>query len=433
MKKLFEIDNSERQRILEMHIDATKNLYIIEQGRVQASGGIKGEIPSPFKREKSTYRSNISSVQSKKYNQASGDEKEKLRNSCLKYVNQYNELVVSKISKDELPLWEEIKKNSPCFAYDVVAAIRSNSWIKSVYLKRKTFESTGVDIGEPTKTDGTKKPPSPALRFTTEENYPTADYFSDNSYELSQKGKSDILSIIQTITETKNQFESNGFKNMSVCIENLRIDSSASRLRNKYAKTFLELSKNRAESMKNYIMAQLNEIGVNTWCNKDNNIVFNFKGQNGDGTSGPNPPKGFNYIAGGENVPMEPPMKDDSKRNEFGEPLTATNNDEVRKLYDKFKYSKLDMTVAFNYVEPDKKGGETPPTEDEPIPVPIDDADKKYSAIFFGKERGKFKFRIGFNLLAWWTQFKTLRRNRGIRTNKQKLSCGEDHIYHPKK
>jgi hypothetical protein len=111
MKKLFEIDNSERQRILEMHIDATKNLYIIEQGRVQASGGIKGEIPSPFKREKSTYRSNISSVQSKKYNQASGDEKEKLRNSCLKYVNQYNELVVSKISKDELPLWEEIKKN----------------------------------------------------------------------------------------------------------------------------------------------------------------------------------------------------------------------------------------------------------------------------------------------------------------------------------
>jgi hypothetical protein len=424
MKKLFEIDNSERQRILEMHIDATKNLYIIEQGRVQASGGIKGEIPSPFKREKSTYRSDISSIQSKKYNQASEGEKEKLRNSCLKYVNQYNELVVSKINKDELPLWEEIKKNSPCFAYDVVSAIKSNSWIKSVYLKRKTFESTVVDTGEPTKINGAKKPSSPALRFTTEENYPTADYFSDNSYELSQKGKSDVLSIIQTITDTKNEFISKGFKNISVCIDNLNINSSASRLRNKSAKTFLELSKNRAESMKNYIMSQLNEIGVNTWCNKDNNIVLNFKGDNGDGTSGPNPPKGFNYIAGGENVPMEPPMKDDSKRNEFGAPLTAVNNEEVRKLYDKFKYSKLDMTVAFNYVAPDEKGGQTPPDKGDPVPVPIDDAEKKYSAIFFGKDRGKFKFRIGVNLLAWWPRFKISLKNKGIRTNKGVKDCG---------
>jgi hypothetical protein len=35
MKKLFEIDNSERQRILEMHIDATKRNYITEQQKTE--------------------------------------------------------------------------------------------------------------------------------------------------------------------------------------------------------------------------------------------------------------------------------------------------------------------------------------------------------------------------------------------------------------
>ena len=49
------------------------------------------------------------------------------------------------------------------------------------------------------------------------------------------------------------------------------------------------------------------------------------------------------------------------------------------------------MTVAFNYVEPDKKGTETNPDDETPVPVPIEDAEKKYSAIFFGKERARYK------------------------------------------
>lgn len=38
MKKLFEINDSERQRILEMHIDATKKLYLNEQGITPTEG-----------------------------------------------------------------------------------------------------------------------------------------------------------------------------------------------------------------------------------------------------------------------------------------------------------------------------------------------------------------------------------------------------------
>ena len=430
MRKLFEIDDAERSRILEMHVDATKKQYLTEQVRV--SGGIKGELPLPFRTKKTTYRSDITSTMSKRYNSSSDEEKERLKNTCVKYVNQFGELVTSKLEKSELPLWEEIKKNSPCFAYDVVSAVKSNSWIKSVYLKRKKYEETKIETGEPTKTDGTDRPKSPALRFTTENDYPTADYFSDNSYELSQKGKSDVLAIIQTIGETKQQFISKGFKNITVCIENLNIDSSASRFRNRHAKTFLELSKNRAKSMENYIMEQLSLIGVNTWCNKDNNIIINFNGENGDGTSGPNPPKPFRFIAKGQNIPMVPEMTDETKRNEAGEPLSAATEDETRKLYDKFKYTKLDMTVAFNYDVPGKDEDPTNPDEDTYQPFPIESADKKYSAIFFGKVRGKFKFRIGLKLLTWWSGLKIGIKNRGIRINKDKLSCGEDKIYHRK-
>ena len=35
MKKLFEINDSERQRILEMHIGATKRNYITEQQKTE--------------------------------------------------------------------------------------------------------------------------------------------------------------------------------------------------------------------------------------------------------------------------------------------------------------------------------------------------------------------------------------------------------------
>lgn len=431
MRKLFEIDDAERSRILEMHVDATKNQYLTEQVRV--SGGIKGELPSLFRTKKTMNRSDITSTMSKKYNSSSDEEKERVKNTCVNYVNRFGELVTSKLEKSELPLWEEIKKNSPCFAYDVVSAVRSNSWIKSVYLKRKAYTSTDIETGKPTSTEGAEKPKSPALRFTTENDYPTADYFSDNSYELSQKGKSDVLAITQTIEETKQQFISKGFKNMVVCIENLNIYSSASRLRNASAKTFLELSQKRAESMKTYVMEQLSLIGVNSWCNKDNNIIINFDGENGDGTSGPNPPKDmFYYISGGKNVPMNPPMKDESKRNEFGAPLTAASKEEVRKLYDKFKYTKLDMTVAFNYDAPETEGDPTKPDKETFEPVPIEAADKKYSAIFFGKVRGKFKFKIGVSLLSWWPSLKIGIKNRGIRTNKDKLSCEEYKIYHKK-
>jgi hypothetical protein len=40
MKKLFEVNDSERQRILEMHIDATKNFYITEQVKSLTVGPI---------------------------------------------------------------------------------------------------------------------------------------------------------------------------------------------------------------------------------------------------------------------------------------------------------------------------------------------------------------------------------------------------------
>ena len=121
---------------------------------------------------------------------------------------------------------------------------------------------------------------------------------------------------------------------------------------------------------------------------------------------------------------MNPPMADETKRNEAGEPLTAATKEEVRKLYDKYKYSKLDMTVAFNYVSPGEEGDKKDPDDDTFLPIDDGTVGKKYSAIFFGKLRGKFKFRIGLNLLSWFPRIRIDIKNRGIKANRGKLDCG---------
>ena len=103
------------------------------------------------------------------------------------------------------------------------------------------------------------------------------------------------------------------------------INSSASRFRNtgdaeQYS--FAQLSKLRNDWVKEFIMQRLDQLGITVWCSTQNNIQQNINGVNGDGTSGPNPPKQLPFIPKGQSS-MKPASSDETKRNEFGEPLAT--------------------------------------------------------------------------------------------------------------
>ena len=265
-------------------------------------------------------------------------------------INRYfaNQNIVRKLIKDkeQLAIWEEMlsdERQKP-FVADIVRHIEGSPVVAGLLLTKATEE-----VKEP---QGNK---NPALEIKFEPEKKTNFYFRDNESVLTDEGKKDIEDTIfaQIILNINENPDSNK------CIGSLIIDSSASRFRNTEQAeklSFVQLSKLRNDSVRDYIMQRLTELGITLWCSPENNITQNVNGGNGDGTSGPNPPKPTPFIPKGQSA-MNPPSTDEAKRNEFGQPLAT------KEEYDVYKYTRPTLTVAFEI----KKTSETPLTPSSKI------------------------------------------------------------------
>jgi len=254
--------------------------------------------------------------------------------------------IVTKLirGKEQIDIWNEMLADmkQKALVADIVRHIEGNPLITGLSLRKETEE-----IKKETSTI------YPALTAKLDENAKTNFYFKDNQWELTEEGKTDIQNTIFAQIEA-NIKENEGSRQ---CIDSLVIDSSASRFRNtgdaeKYS--FAQLSKLRNDSVRDFIMQRLNEMGITLWCSTQNNIKQNINGSNSDGTSGPNPPKPLPFIPKGQSS-MKPPSTDESKRNEFGEPHAS------KEEYDLYKYTRPSLTIAFAMEPPPIK---TPPMED---------------------------------------------------------------------
>ncbi len=256
-----------------------------------------------------------------------------------------NRGIVKKLIKgeDQLAIWNEMvadPKQKP-FIADIVRHIESHiNLIDGLLLRKGTEEIKKESPNE-----------QPGLTVSLDENAKTNFYFRDNEWELTDEGKADIQNTIFAQVDA-NIKENAGFNK---CVDSLIINSSASRFRNtgdaeKYS--FAQLSKLRNDSVRDFIMQRLNEMGITLWCSTQNNIQQNINGDNGDGTSGPNPPKPLPFIPKGQSS-MKPSSTDETKRNEFGEPL------ETKVEYDVYKYTKPSLTIAFAM----EKSIDKPPAE----------------------------------------------------------------------
>ena len=269
-------------------------------------------------------------------------------------------LVDGKIPKEDTSsreTWETILQKEQIFAANTIEYTRKNTWIEVITFRDKIESEEDKEKPLEELNDG--------MEITINKENLTDFYFVNNLSELTDEGKRDITTnMIQPFVEGKG--------NRDACIDLLQVDSSASRYRNTESakdKSFLQLSTERNNAVKTYILEQLNANGFNKWCKGSENIIQNPKGSNGDGTSGPNAPSPTPFIIKGQEK-MEPPSSDEAKRNEFGEPHPRPED------YDKYKYSIPRVRVGFNEI--------TPPTQEKVPAVPDPRSKTRYVAEFKG-------------------------------------------------
>ena len=211
-------------------------------------------------------------------------------------------------------------------------------------------------------------------------------------------------------------------------LEELEIITSCSRFRNTgNAKdlTFKKLAENRNNSAKEFILGKLKELGV--VVDGDTSITQNSDGENGDGSSGPNTPKGLFVATDGKELSALAPKtpKAEDKREDYGPPLTD------KTAYDDYKYCIAGMSIVANTkYNPDDSD---PDGEDDDEPkmdvITIDVPTKEYNVSFYSKSKHiGISFRLPKIIASWqkrikkrhrkWKLFKKKRDHRSMKCAK---------------
>jgi hypothetical protein len=162
------------------------------------------------------------------------------------------------------------------------------------------------------------------------------DVFIDNQSAITPVIQQAIDQLISDAKQTLTVVQGSDAK---ITITDLTIAASASRFRNTgvAAKdTWAQLSQKRGSAVRDAIVSQLTSLGITVPAN-----VITLKGglnQSKDGTSGPNPPKGYNLSTDGIAV-----NNDESKRDSFGATLASKD------AYDQFKFLVVTCTADVTY------------------------------------------------------------------------------------
>jgi hypothetical protein len=202
-----------------------------------------------------------------------------------------------------------------------------------------------------TKEFDTPEPRKVQFLFEFKPDVGNTDFYPNNGWQVSDVFTNELNEkVVNPIQQLKQEYPE-----IKIYLDTLEIYTSSSRFRNTGDAadlSFDQLSGYRNNTAKDYIINVLKENGV---LNLDKvQPVQNYLGKNGDGTSGPNPPKGYQYVSGGIGVKMEPPMSDESKREEFDAPHGSPEE------YNQHKYLIINMSFR---------------AEDEkviPVPTPED-------------------------------------------------------------
>jgi len=221
----------------------------------------------------------------------------KLDEESKQYWNQLTDIIQKENwTKGDVKKAEEIVKKGPGFyatplVGDVCMKVTSNE-VKRIAITRG--ETKGPDTTVTATTE------YPSITTITPDTVQTDQWFPNNEWELTNTGKQQIYQLyIQPLIDIRNS-ETQKNKDVQVlfCAQSINIDSSCSRFKNtgKAANlSFEQLATYRANSANTYLLEQLTNFGVvGCQANELPKPTINPKGENGDGTSGPNPPTTVN-------------------------------------------------------------------------------------------------------------------------------------------
>jgi len=333
MRNLFELDNNERERILEMHINATKKLYLIEQE----------ETPT------------IDQIESKLNEKLIVDNK---RKKLLKYGNSgtiklENALMNSMVQGTDKPAFGRLLRRAKSTPSTQIPTELINYYLNTANNLIDDFKDTwnleeskgkelkvvftekSIDLNKVSEPQETEK-----IKFEVDWNPDTnIDLYVNNEWDVTQNFENLFNErVIKPMVEIRKKYP-----NIQFNLLELSVETSASRYRNTGRAqnlTFTQLSGYRNNSAKDYIIASLNDAGV-----KETDTVTpkqTYLGSNGDGTTGPNPPEPNQYVDGGQ-VPMT--QKPTEPRNQFGEPHQTPEE------YDKYKYLRVKIVLVADFGE----------------------------------------------------------------------------------
>jgi hypothetical protein len=262
-------------------------------------------------------------------------------------------LLVNLMSKKSKVIWGKMKTSVDPEAKGFAVAVLeyfnktnpSNKW-ERVWL--------GEEVN---KVPSTEEELYPSGKYEFPASLPSSkDFFEDNKWETTDVFKNafkteildHILGATNGVTECKDG-------SPMLYVNSIIVKSSASRFRNGIEMSWLDLSKNRNSAALTYIKESLENIGA--LIDGDTKVSQNYKGGNGDGSSGPNPGyvvkngKTVGYTLstdGSKNNTISNPSKED--RNKYGEVLKSKED------YDKFKYLSAVIDISINRcTDPDKK------------------------------------------------------------------------------
>ena len=165
--------------------------------------------------------------------------------------------------------------------------------------------------------------------------------YEDNKSEVTPFMQTEIQKLVSAAQDVMNKAKEAGG---TVVCQNLEVVASSSRLRNTNEaanKTWSQLSKERAENVKTSLVTGLQGVGVSV----PKNVIFLKGGFNGDGTSGPNPPrkddKGKTYNVTSDGITI---IEDtDQNRNTKGTPHTNIGE------YLQYKFCIISVTLQVTW------------------------------------------------------------------------------------
>ena len=411
MSKKFLISEEDRSYIISLYNE--KGIVLNEQTKydVDASGGLKsgnitlkraenmGEKEFTVGSGKGSYVDKYKAFTGSKQAIIGASNKDmlgKLMYDINKIIEKNKSKVESLLSDENSKTnWNEIlnDESQRPLAADVCVKARDtkNPPTKIVIVR-------GSDIVTPGETI-TGKTEYPSVVVYTPKNFDTSEWFENNQYTLNQKGMEQInqLFIQPLIDSKKDAIAKNSKVKVNYCLQSIKIDSSCSRFVNTGdAKdlTFEQLAYKRAESANTYLREQIKNLGVTIGCQTPAlpESQINYKGSNNDGSSGPNPPKGYKIPNSGKEGDYN---NDESKRNQYGAPLEGADKG-GQKSYAQFRYTKISAEFGVDVIYP--------PSEDIEIKTLPGDKTPQYTVKYFKNDIQYKQWSLKWNFVLPKTQ-----------------------------